>query len=147
MRNVGSCPPARGDAAFRRGCGQIAPQEGPEFAGPHLPRIVASVISHPLFGMATLALILAGYFVVDGIAEIAFSFQLKPRTGWGWMLLGGMVSLLLGLSLWRQWPISGLWAIGILVGVKLIVAGWAMIALRAALESATCESEPAAPPA
>ena len=101
------------------------------------------IMGHPLLGMATLALILAGYFVVDGIAEIAFSFQLKPRAGWGWMLFGGIVSLLLGISLWRQWPISGLWAIGILVGIKLIAAGWTMIALKAAMESATaCDGAP-----
>jgi len=91
------------------------------------------LVAHPLFGLASLALILAAYFVVDGIAEIAFSFRLKPANGWGWVLFGGIVSLLLGLSIWRQWPISGLWAIGVLVGVKLLFAGWAMIGLHRAL--------------
>lgn len=88
--------------------------------------------AQPLRGLPTLTLILAVYFVVDGLSEIAVAFQAKPNEGWGWLLFGGVISLGLGLMIWRQWPLSGAWAIGTLVGIKLVFAGWAEIALAAA---------------
>ena len=80
----------------------------------------AYMIFRPGVALASLTLFLAAYFIVDGIFEIIEAFDLKPIDGWGWMLFGGIVSILLGFMIWRQWPISGIWAIGILVGIKLI---------------------------
>jgi uncharacterized membrane protein HdeD (DUF308 family) len=87
------------------------------------------MVANPGVALATLTLFLAAYFVVDGIIEIIEAFDLKPLDGWGWMLFGGIVSLLLGFMIWRQWPVSGAWAIGILVGIKLLFAGVAMAAM------------------
>ncbi len=87
------------------------------------------MVFRPVLGLTSLTLVLAAYFFVDGIFEIFEAFDLKPLKGWGWMLFGGIVSVLLGFLIWRQWPISGAWAIGILVGIKLIFAGAAMIAI------------------
>ena len=78
------------------------------------------MVARPGVALATLTLFLAAYFVVDGIIEIIEAFDLKPLEGWGWMLFGGIVSLLLGFMIWKQWPVSGAWAIGILVGIKLL---------------------------
>lgn len=87
----------------------------------------------PLVGLASLTMVLAVYFVVDGICSIFASFQLKPATGRGWALFDGIITLLLGAMIWRQWPLSGQWAVGVLVGVRLIMAGWAMIFLGSAI--------------
>jgi len=94
------------------------------------------MVARPGVALATLTLFLAAYFVVDGIFEIVQAFDLKPIQGWGWMLFGGIISILLGVMIWRQWPVSGAWAIGILVGIKLIFAGWAMAGIGAAGRSA-----------
>jgi uncharacterized membrane protein HdeD (DUF308 family) len=83
-----------------------------------------------------LTLVLAGYFVIDGLFEIIGAFQVKPATGWGFLLFGGVVSLALGMMIWRQFPISGAWAIGILVGVKLLFAGLAMVTVGSTLRGA-----------
>ena len=90
------------------------------------------MVSRPGAALVTLTLFLAAYFVVDGIFEIIEAFDLKPIQGWGWMLFGGIVSILLGIMIWRQWPVSGAWAIGILFGIKLIFAGWAMVGIGTA---------------
>lgn len=87
------------------------------------------LLARPLMGLATLALLLAAYFLVDGICEIAVAFKMKPESGWGWMLFGGIVAVLLGIMIWRQWPVSGAWAIGVLVGVHMLLAGFALIVL------------------
>jgi uncharacterized membrane protein HdeD (DUF308 family) len=60
------------------------------------------------------------------------SFRLKPAKGWGWTLFSGIVTVLLGGLIWSEWPISGVWAIGTLLGIHLIFDGWSEIALASA---------------
>ena len=74
-------------------------------------------------------MVLAVMFIVDGISEVLFSFFLKPIGGGGMMLLDGILGVLLGIFIVAQWPASGSWAIGLLVGIKLIVDGMALFAL------------------
>ena len=87
------------------------------------------MIFRPLVGLMTLTLLLAIYFLVDGICEIIAAFKIKPDQGWGWVLFNGIIALLLGIMIWRQWPVSGAWAIGVLVGVHILITGWTMIIL------------------
>ena len=58
-----------------------------------------------------------------GPRTIAAGLQRRPGSGWGWMLTGGVVSIGLGVMIWSQFPLSGAWAIGILVGIKLLFIG------------------------
>ncbi len=90
------------------------------------------IVARPLVGLISLTMVLAVFFVVDGLFEIIAAFGVKGRQGWGWLLMGGIVSIVLGWLIWSQWPLSGVWAVGILVGVKLLFAGTAMIALGSA---------------
>jgi uncharacterized membrane protein HdeD (DUF308 family) len=86
------------------------------------------MLGRPLLGLASLTLVLAVYFLVDGIFQIITAFQIKPHEGWGWVLLSGLAASLLGYLIWSQWPFSGVWAVGILVGINLFMSGWSMIA-------------------
>ena len=97
------------------------------------------LVANPIFAAGVLTIILAIYFVVDGICEIAASFQLKPRSGWGWMLFAGIVSILFGIMIWGQFPLSGAWAIGILLGIKLFFVGLIMITGGSVVRSAAAE--------
>jgi uncharacterized membrane protein HdeD (DUF308 family) len=65
--------------------------------------------------------------VVTCIFELVSAFQIRPTEGWGVMLFNGIVTLLLGIMIWRQFPLSGAWAVGILFGVKLMLSGWSLI--------------------
>ena len=93
--------------------------------------VVAGVymVLQPVAALATLTLFLAGYFIASGVIEAIGAFGAKPAPGWGWLLFGGIVSIVLGVMIWRQFPLSGAWAIGTLVGVRLILSGWTMIAI------------------
>jgi len=82
-----------------------------------------ALLANPLFASGVLTIMLAVYFVLDGIFEIVASDHLHPRAGWGWMLFGGIVSIWLGIMIWRQFPLSGVCAIGILLGIKLFFVG------------------------
>ena len=83
--------------------------------------------ARPLLGLASLTVVLVAFFIVDGIVEIVAAFKIKPLKGWGRMLLGGIISILLAILIAYEWPVSGAYAIGILVGIRLLVAGWSMI--------------------
>lgn len=95
-----------------------------------------AVIGHPLFGLAFLTLLLVGYFVVEGISKIVVSFRYRPAAGWTWLLTSGVLSLLFGLLIWSQWPVSGMWAVGVLVGLNLLGTGLALVTLASTLNKA-----------
>ena len=85
------------------------------------------IFNQPLEGLATITLFLTAYFIVTGIFELVSAFQIRPAEGWGMMLFNGIVTLLLGIMIWSDFPLSGAWAVGVLFGVKLIFSGWSLI--------------------
>jgi uncharacterized membrane protein HdeD (DUF308 family) len=94
-----------------------------------------ALLAHPLFASGVLTIMLALYFILDGIGEIAAGFQRRPGDGWGWLLFGGIVSIWLGMMIWGQFPLSGVWAIGILLGIKLFFIGLIMVTAGSAVRS------------
>ena len=95
----------------------------------------AILLARPLFGLSVLTMLLIAYFLVDGIGKIFLSFKIKPESGWGWVLFGGIITTVLALLIWRQWPLSGLWAIGTLVGINILFSGWTMVAVGLAAKN------------
>lgn len=89
----------------------------------------AYMLSQPVDALVTLTLFLAAYFVASGIVQIVGAFGARPEAGWGWLLFGGIVSVLLGLMIWQQFPLSGVWAVGALVGIHLLMSGATLIAV------------------
>ena len=88
-----------------------------------------SMLMTPLIGLSTLTLLLMAYFLIDGIFTIVAAFDIKPVKGWGWMLFNGIITVLLAGMIWWEWPLSGAWAIGVLLGVRLIFSGLSIIML------------------
>ena len=81
------------------------------------------LLTHPLLGLGTLTLLLAGVILAAGIFEIISYFRLKSEAASGWMLFNGIVALLLGGIICFHWPWSSVWALGTLVGVYLLMTG------------------------
>ena len=81
------------------------------------------LIARPAVGVVSLTLVLASLFLVEGIFDIAQYFRAPSVLRSGWFLVDGVVTLLLGLMIYMQWPSSSAWAIGTLVGVSLIFSG------------------------
>jgi len=100
---------------------------------------VAGVIlaTRPGLGLATLTLLIGSYLLVDGIANAVLAFRVRPGQGWGWILFSGIVTFLLGILLLAEWPLSGTWALGTLVGVNLLFSGAAMISIGSAARRLT----------
>ncbi len=87
------------------------------------------LIAVPDRGLGALTWVLAAYFVAAGIVDIVLAFKIRPEEGWGWTLSSGIVTIALGAFIVWQWPVSGLWAVGVYVGIRLLMHGWALMAL------------------
>jgi len=94
------------------------------------------LVARPNIGLASLTLMLGIYLLIDGIAGIVLAFKVKPVQGWGWMLFSACAGLLLGVLLLGEWPLSGIWAIGTLVGVNLVFTGFSIVSVGSAARKA-----------
>jgi len=101
------------------------------------------LVARPGMGLATLTLVLAAYLFVDGVFEIIYAFRLRPIKGWGWTLFSGIAALILGIMIWRQFPVSGMWAVGTIAGIHMIFAGSSTASLSRAARSAAKDTQAA----
>jgi len=92
----------------------------------------ALLIAYPGAGALTLTLILAIFFLVGGAMRAISALMIDLPNG-GWAVLSGIVDVILGFFLLTSWPVSGLWFLGLAVGIGLIFRGawWAAFALAA----------------
>jgi uncharacterized membrane protein HdeD (DUF308 family) len=94
------------------------------------------LIVHPVLGVASLTLVLASLFLIEGVLNIVLFFKMRSVGGSSWVLLDGIITLLLGLMIYMQWPSSSAWAIGTLVGVSMIISGVTRVMLSLAVRKA-----------
>jgi uncharacterized membrane protein HdeD (DUF308 family) len=90
------------------------------------------LLRNPLAGSLVMTLLLASYFMVAGTFRI-FTALTVEIIGSGWMMADGIITLILGILVWAQWPIAGLWVIGLFIGINLITYGWSQMMLAFAL--------------
>ena len=89
------------------------------------------VLANPQATAMTLTLIMAIFFILDGIFRIIIAVATRfPQ--WGWMLFNGIVTLILGIIIWQQWQYFGLRIIGLFIGIDLIISGWTWVMLSLA---------------
>ena len=100
------------------------------------------MIDHPVESALGLTLLVAVGLLASGVLRIVLSV-LERFDGWGWMLLSGVISVLLGTAIWRQWPLSGLWVIGLFVGIEMLSSGLSWVMLGLAVRSTPRATVPA----
>jgi uncharacterized membrane protein HdeD (DUF308 family) len=86
------------------------------------------MIERPDRAAEVLTLILAVAFLVGGSLRVIYVLM-NRFTGWPWVLLNGLITLFLGVAIWRQWPESSIWVIGLFVGIDLVFNGWSWVML------------------
>lgn len=87
------------------------------------------LIVEPHNGTLTLTLVLGIYFLFMGLTRIAVAFAARGQQGAGLVGLSGIAGLLVGILVLAKFPSSADWAIGLLVGIDLIFAGWALVSV------------------
>lgn len=98
--------------------------------------IVAGILllRWPVTGSLSLTLLLASFFIIEGVATIMYAIEHRNQLSgrWGWMMISGIVDLILAGIIIAGLPGTALWALGLLVGINLIFGGIAMIGMATA---------------
>ena len=99
-------------------------------------------VTEPVIAGMTLALLIAWTLIVIGVLRLVMALQMRGAAGWLWTLLGGVLSVVLGVMIINEWPQSGLWVIGLFVAIEILFAGWSQIMIALAAKNYTAESTP-----
>lgn len=96
--------------------------------------IAGGIIAYdPFLASTAITALIAWVLIIIGTARLIMAFSLRHATGWGWFVLSGIAAIVLGVLIIMQWPVSGLWVIGMLIAVELIISGWTYVFLALAL--------------
>ncbi len=96
--------------------------------------------ARPGIGAEALTLLLGSFFLVGGIFRVVASMTLRLHH-WGWLMLNGVITSLLGLLVLAEWPESGLFVIGLFVGIDMLFNGWTWVMLSFGLRSLPAEEK------
>ena len=86
------------------------------------------IVDAPGLSMLLLTKFIAIFLIVTGVFRIAAALFVR-FPDWGWVLLNGGVTLLLGIIINRQLPEAALWVIGLFIGIEMLFNGWAWVML------------------
>jgi uncharacterized membrane protein HdeD (DUF308 family) len=92
------------------------------------------LIQRPMAVAAVFTLMIAVAFFIGGIFRIIYAIS-ERFCGWKWVLLNGLVTLVLGILIWREWPESSMWVIGLFVGIDMLFDGWSLVMTALAVKS------------
>jgi uncharacterized membrane protein HdeD (DUF308 family) len=96
-------------------------------------------VTEPVIAGMTLALLIAWTLIVIGVLRLVMALQMRGAAGWLWTLLGGALSVVLGVMIINEWPQSGLWVIGLFVAIEILFAGWSQIMIALAAKNYTAK--------
>ncbi len=92
------------------------------------------IVMRPVISAEVATVFMAMFFLIGGLFQLIGSVAIASP-GWGWQAADGVITFVLGLLVLAQWPASGLWVIGLFVGIDLIFYGCAWIALAFGLRA------------
>ena len=90
------------------------------------------MLLQPSVGLATLTILLAAWLFIEAFVEFILAFHFRPARGWGWLVLDGVITLILGVLICLTWPASANWLLGTLVGISMLFSGTARLMLSLA---------------
>jgi uncharacterized membrane protein HdeD (DUF308 family) len=91
-----------------------------------------AIYFNPVASTFLLTLFAAAMFIAKGIFQIILGFRIKPNDAWGWIVAAGIVAIIVGILIWMDYPLSGVYALGVLAGISLIFTGWSYVAIALA---------------
>lgn len=115
------------DAFSSRDAGGVGPRL---LAGVLYAAVGGLLVFDPVSGAIGLTLLLAAFFFVAGVARLFLASRWKGRA-WSWLAASGVIDILLGVLIWVQWPATGIWVIGLFVGIEMLLCGIAMLLFTA----------------
>lgn len=96
------------------------------------------VLANPIEAVFMLTLLLAVFFLFEGLVKLFLAFQVRPAANWTWIFTSGLLSLFISTVIWLNWPGDALWVIGLLLGVNILFSGWATVMFTMGMRGITC---------
>lgn len=90
------------------------------------------ILVRPVGGELAITLCLGSLFMVQGAMETALAFEIRPESGWAWMLVSALASIVLSLVILAGWPGVSLIALGAVIGVNFLSSGLAFLMVGSA---------------
>lgn len=89
-------------------------------------------IIRPEMSAVSLTLLFSMLCFIGGLFKMITSAVMRFES-WGWVFFNGLITLILGLLIYSEWPMSGFFIIGLFIGIDLILAGisWIFLSLAA----------------
>jgi uncharacterized membrane protein HdeD (DUF308 family) len=92
------------------------------------------LVTRPVISAEVATVFMAMFFLIHGLFLLVVSLVFAAPD-WGWQAADGIITAVLGVLVLAQWPASGLWVIGLFIGIDLFFYGGAWIALSLALRA------------
>jgi len=80
-------------------------------------------IAHPFKAAIAFTLFLGWAILIGGIFRTFLAFKMRHHRGAGWVVFSAAISIILGALIISQWPSTGLYMLGLFLGIELIFAG------------------------
>jgi uncharacterized membrane protein HdeD (DUF308 family) len=92
------------------------------------------LLARPVQGTLTLTIVVGAYFLAEGVTTIMYALEHRRELSerWSWLLVAGLMDILIAFLIISGLPGSSLWAIGLLVGINLLLGGAALIGMALA---------------
>jgi uncharacterized membrane protein HdeD (DUF308 family) len=95
----------------------------------------ALMLLNPVMGALSLTLVVTAFLIASGAVKIWLGIAHRQQSGWGWVVASGLLSLLLGILVYAQFPGSGLWVLGLFLAIELIFDGWGLVMVALAVHA------------
>lgn len=92
-------------------------------------------LTKPGAAAVSITLWIAALCLIGGLFRMITSLLLR-FDNWGWIFFNGAITFLLGMIIYSDWPVSGLWVIGTFIGVDLILSGWTWMVMALSARNA-----------
>lgn len=86
------------------------------------------LISRPVVGVLSLTFLISVFLITSGLFK-TIAAPVEQSDQWGWLMFGGIVSLVLGFIVLSGWPVSAIWFIGLMVGTEILLQGIVMVSI------------------
>jgi len=98
-----------------------------------------AITDTPVASAITMTLFVAAFFIVVGIFRSVAAMVIRFPF-WGWSLLNGIITFLLGVIIYRHFPQSSVWVLGLLIGLEMLFHGWNWIMISLAVKNIPAET-------
>jgi len=89
------------------------------------------LLARPMQGVLTLTIVVGAYFLAEGVATIMYALEHRRELSarWSWLLVAGLIDILIAFMIIGGLPGSAEWAIGLLVGINLVLGGASLVGM------------------